>query len=509
MTRSRDVLDDGEVVGDEQHRQAEAVLQVGQQVDDLRLDRDVERRHGLVGDDELGLHRQRPGDDRAAAAARRRTRADSGRGSRPTARPARAGPPSGRLAIGGRADGVQRQRVAEHRADPSRAGSGWRRDPGRRSASACGSAASRRVRESKMSVPSKVDPAGRGVLEAQHQAADGGLARAAFARPVPRPRRGGIEKLTPSTALTWPTTRLSTPPRMGKCLIRPSTASRASLTRAPFGQRRARASGGSARRDRRRPPRAAGGAARRPRSHGAAIREPAAGRQVRQRRHLAGDGVEPLAAPGVAEPRDRRQEARRVGHPRARRRCRAHGPDSTTWPAYITSTASAISATTARSWVMNTMAMPSVRLQIGEQLQDLRLDGDVERRRRLVGDEQAGPAGQRHGDHHPLPHPARELVRIAVGAAGPARGCRPGPASRRRAREPARGRVRRDAVTTSAIWAPTVCTGFRLVIGSWKIMPICLPRTARMSSSASDVNSRPRRRIEPAVMRPAPAAAGA
>jgi len=47
-------------VGDEEVRQAELVLQVLHQVDDLRLDRDVERRHRLVRDDEVGLDRQRP-----------------------------------------------------------------------------------------------------------------------------------------------------------------------------------------------------------------------------------------------------------------------------------------------------------------------------------------------------------------------------------------------------------------------------------------------------------------
>ena len=38
-----DVLDDRQVVGDEQVRQAEPLAQVGQQVEDLRLDRHVER----------------------------------------------------------------------------------------------------------------------------------------------------------------------------------------------------------------------------------------------------------------------------------------------------------------------------------------------------------------------------------------------------------------------------------------------------------------------------------
>ena len=54
-------------------------------------------------------------------------------------------------------------------------------------------------------------------------------------------------------------------------------------------------------------------------------------------------------------------------------------------------------------------------LQAEEQIEDLRLDGDVERGRRLVRHEQVGIAADRHGDHHPLAHAARELVRIPIG----------------------------------------------------------------------------------------------
>src|SRR3712207_9198031 len=43
-----------------------------------------------------------------------------------------------------------------------------------------------------------------------------------------------------------------------------------------------------------------------------------------------------------------------------------------------------------------------------------RSDGDVEGGGRLVGDEQVGLAGDRHGDHRPLPHAAGELVRVHV-----------------------------------------------------------------------------------------------
>ena len=43
--------DDAEVVSDEEEREAESCLQVAQQVENLCLDRDVERRRGLVGDE--------------------------------------------------------------------------------------------------------------------------------------------------------------------------------------------------------------------------------------------------------------------------------------------------------------------------------------------------------------------------------------------------------------------------------------------------------------------------
>ena len=57
-----DVLDDREVVGDEQVGQAELALQVAQQVDHLRLHRDVEGGDRLVADDQARVQRQRAGD---------------------------------------------------------------------------------------------------------------------------------------------------------------------------------------------------------------------------------------------------------------------------------------------------------------------------------------------------------------------------------------------------------------------------------------------------------------
>ena len=64
-----DVLDDGQVVGDEQIGQVALFLQLLQQVDDLRLDGHVQRGDRLVADDELGIQRQRAGDADALALA--------------------------------------------------------------------------------------------------------------------------------------------------------------------------------------------------------------------------------------------------------------------------------------------------------------------------------------------------------------------------------------------------------------------------------------------------------
>ena len=53
---------DGQVVGDEQVGDAELLLQLVEQVQHLRLHREVERRDRLVADDHVGVQRERPGD---------------------------------------------------------------------------------------------------------------------------------------------------------------------------------------------------------------------------------------------------------------------------------------------------------------------------------------------------------------------------------------------------------------------------------------------------------------
>lgn len=63
----RDVLDDREIMADEQIGQAKLLLQVAQQVDDLCLHRNVERRDGLIADDQAGQQNERAGNTDALA----------------------------------------------------------------------------------------------------------------------------------------------------------------------------------------------------------------------------------------------------------------------------------------------------------------------------------------------------------------------------------------------------------------------------------------------------------
>jgi len=54
---------DGQIVGDEEVGEVELALKALEQVDDLRLDRDVERRDRLGGHDEVRVERECPRED--------------------------------------------------------------------------------------------------------------------------------------------------------------------------------------------------------------------------------------------------------------------------------------------------------------------------------------------------------------------------------------------------------------------------------------------------------------
>ena len=92
-----DEAHDVEVVADEDVGQAELLLEVHEQVQHLRLDRLVERRDGLVEDDQARLERERAGDvDALALAARQLVRIAAGEADADRARRGRGGRGRGR-----------------------------------------------------------------------------------------------------------------------------------------------------------------------------------------------------------------------------------------------------------------------------------------------------------------------------------------------------------------------------------------------------------------------------
>ena len=86
-----EVTHHGQVVRDEQVGDAGALLDLHEEVEHPRLGREVERRHGLVADDQLRVERERPGDGDALALPAARTRAAAGRPRSPAGARGRAG----------------------------------------------------------------------------------------------------------------------------------------------------------------------------------------------------------------------------------------------------------------------------------------------------------------------------------------------------------------------------------------------------------------------------------
>ena len=122
-------------------------------------------------------------------------------------------------------------------------------------------------------------------------------------------------------------------------------------------------------------------------------------------------------------------------------------------------------------------------LHVAQQVEDLRLHRHVQRRRRLVGNDERRPAGQRDGDHHALPHAARQLVRVVVDALLGIGDAHRAQQLDRTSRAPPCVPASPCTRSASAIWAPTRITGLSAAIGSWKTKPMPAPRTCRISSS--------------------------
>ena len=98
-------------------------------------------------------------------------------------------------------------------------------------------------------------------------------------------------------------------------------------------------------------------------------------------------------------------------------------------------------------------------LHLAQQVEDLRLHRDVERGRRLVGDDERRAAGERDRDHHALPHAARQLMRIVVDASLRVGDLAPRAAARWRAPRASARVARPCTISASAIWSPTLKTG--------------------------------------------------
>ena len=92
----------------------------------------------------------------------------------------------------------------------------------------------------------------------------------------------------------------------------------------------------------------------------------------------------------------------------------AGGARSATWPAYITISRSEKWLTSDMSWVTKMIAKPSSLLQLLDLHHQRALGHHVQGRGRLVHDHQLGGEQHGHRDHGPLPHPAGQLVRVAL-----------------------------------------------------------------------------------------------
>ena len=146
---------------------------------------------------------------------------------------------------------------------------------------------------------------------------------------------------------------------------------------------------------------------------------------------------------------------------------------------------------------------PELALQAFEQREDLRLHGHVERRRRLVGDQQLRLVGERHRDHRALAHAAGELVRVLVDAPRAGRGCPTSPSS-------STARSRACALETSLVGAHRLdqlrrrpCrTGAARTAGPGRSSR-CRCRGSRAARSSDSVTrSRPSNRMRPEMCAP-------
>ena len=373
-----------------------------EQVDHLRLDRHVERRYRLVGDDEARLDRQRAGDaDALALPAREFVRVAARVLGREADERQQLGDPCG--ARRSRVQAVRRQRLGERVADP----------PARIQARV-------RVLEDDLQAPPigphrprrqgheidafEPDRAGARLDQLQHRTADRALARSRFADQPEHLARRDVEADVVDRA-----DRTVAPAEV--------------LLQALHAQHRLAHSSLQRRQRERRP--AAMSA-----SGGIAVEHSGKARAQRGAKAQPGSGSSGLATwPAIAfrrrfGPARRAVEgtARQAGEQASRVRM-ARRPEQRSHVGLLDHPAGVHDDDPVGDLGDDAEVVgdeqdghADVAPQLVEQRQDLRLDGDVEGGRRLVGDQQQGVAGERDRDHHPLPHAARQLMRILAEA---------------------------------------------------------------------------------------------
>ncbi len=353
-----DVMDHAEVVGDEQQRHPGAVAEVGEQVEHLRLDRHIECRDRLVADEDVRPGRQRPRDrDPLALPAGERGGA-AGRGIRRQSHAHQESLDLGGALCAGNSDACER--VGDDRtralARVERAQRVLRDvlDPGpARSALGLGDPAPTFAEE--------FDAAGVGFGETEHQARRRRLARPRLPHHAedlgsPQFERHVVERDRVVTA---------------GCAVGLAQGLRAENHRSRgCRDRRFRGDFGACRRRRlRRKP-----TTTRIRS-GDGIQKPPGVL-------VLGPGQHPVSGP-LLDDDSVAHHQNPIGDP---------GDDGKV--------------------VADDQQCGAARFEIREQVQDLRLDGHIERGRRLVRDHELGFAGQSRCDQRSLPKPTREFVRI-------------------------------------------------------------------------------------------------
>ena len=412
-----DVLHHREVVGDEDEAEPETGLQILEQVDDLCAHRDVEGRDGLVADQELGLDRKGAGDaDALALAARELVRVAPRVAGQQAHEAEELGHPLLFRAAAGEAVNGERlgQHLADRHARVERA-VGVLEDDLHLAAQAPHALA----RECQDIAPLEPDRPAVGIDEAQHQPAGRGFPAPALAHERERlaGREGEVDAVDRLDRAAGPSEKTLLEPEvldqpldleerrqrrrevLEPCLASPSSA-------VPEGGLETGGEMARAERAQRGLDRAA------LRIHeGAARMEGAARRQGREVRHRTLDGGEPRLV--VAELRQGAEEPDRIGMLRLVEEGRDRGllDDS---PCVHDGDLVGDLGDDAQVVADHDDRRAELGMELAHEVEDLGLDGDVEGGGRLVGDEKLGTAGERHGDHHALAHPARELVGIVV-----------------------------------------------------------------------------------------------